>query len=117
MSHTTKLPQTGMTNLEALAAACAAMGMLPPTHERVRLFDGSEHEGTAIRLPGWGYPVCVKADGELVFDNYNGRWGSMETLNEFRQQYTLALTATAMYGHAYTTEALPNGDLRVAFTQ
>lgn len=117
MSHTTKIPQAGMTDSAALAAAATAMGLVPPTSERVRMFDGTEHEGTAIRLPGWKFPVCVKEDGEVIFDNYDGNWGRLELLQEFRQQYTLALTSAAMYDHQYETQVLPNGDLYVEFTQ
>lgn len=114
MSHTTRITGVLMTDPDARAAAALAMGMVPPTRETVRLYDGSAHEGTALRLPGWQYPMVIKDDGTAVLDNYNGRWGSMDVFDQFCQQYTLAV---AMYDQEYRTEVLENGDLRVYSTQ
>lgn len=117
MSHTSKITGVSMTDAAALAAAAVAMGIPAPAREKVRLYDGTEHEGMAIRLPGWQYPVVLTEGGEAVLDNYNGAWGSMELFDRFHQHYVVAVAHGAMPEHQFTTEELPSGDLRVVFFQ
>lgn len=117
MSHTTKITGVQLTDPDARAAAAQAMGMVPPTRERVTMFDGSTHEGVAIRLPGWAYPVVIKDNGEIAMDNFRGHWGDMDLFDQYCQQYTLAVAGVTFYDHSYTTTELPNGDLRVSFMQ
>ena len=53
----------------ALADAAAACGVaLAP--DTVRFFDGTRVTGTAVRLPGWQYPVVVDGQGRLFYDHY-----------------------------------------------
>jgi hypothetical protein len=117
VSHTAKISST-MTDHAAMAEACIALGMVPPTHETVRFFDGRQVTGTAIRLPGWQYPVVISEDGELTFDDYNGHWGKPQHLEAFRMQYTLAIVRQSMGdSYMFETETLPSGDLRVVLTR
>jgi hypothetical protein len=107
-----------MTDHAAMAEACIALGMVPPTHETVTFYDGRQVTGTAIRLPGWQYPVVISEDGELTYDDYGGAWGKPQHLEAFRMQYTLAGIRQAMGGtHAIETETLPSGELYVRLTR
>jgi len=86
MSHTMNI------NLEihdrvALLAACKRLG-LAMTEGRHKLYQTTE-EGVAISLPGWKYPVVVKSDGTVAYDNYNGSWGKIEELNKLKAYYGL----------------------------
>jgi hypothetical protein len=56
----------------ALADAAAACGF-GLTHDTVRFFDGTRVTGTAVRLPGWQYPVVVDDHGRLFYDHYEGQ--------------------------------------------
>ncbi len=49
----------------ALADAAAALG-LALARETVRFYDGTRVTGTALRLPGWQYPVVIDGEGRLV---------------------------------------------------
>lgn len=46
--------------------------------------------GVGAKLPDWRYPVIIEEDGTLKYDNYNGNWGSQETLDTLIQDYTIA---------------------------
>jgi hypothetical protein len=60
-------------DVAALGEAAAACG-LALRQETVTFYDGTRVTGTALRLPGWRYPVVVDADGRLHYDHYEGRW-------------------------------------------
>jgi hypothetical protein len=60
----------------ALAEAAAACGF-GLGQDTVTFYDGTRVTGTAIRLPGWQYPVVVVAAGRLHYDHYEGRWGDL----------------------------------------
>ena len=38
-------------------------------------------------LPDWRFPVIVKNNGTVAFDNYNGAWGNVSRLNELKAYY------------------------------
>ncbi len=59
---------------------------------RVKLFSETV-SGLAVRLRDWRYPVVFNVtSGESKFDNYKGRWGKQERLNEFLQAYAIEAT-------------------------
>jgi len=47
---------------EALADAAGALG-LALARDTVRFYDGTQVTGTALRLPGWQYPVVIDGEG------------------------------------------------------
>jgi len=57
---------------------------------RFRLYSSAE-KGLGVFLPGWRYPAVVTEEGELRYDNYNGRWGKQEVLDELVQEYAVQL--------------------------
>jgi hypothetical protein len=73
MSHIVTI-QTKVRDPAAVAAACARMNLPAPAPGTARLF-GGEVAGLLVQLPGWQYPAVVDlANGEVRFDNYEGRW-------------------------------------------
>jgi len=71
----------------ALEAACQRLG-LTISEGKHRLYQTTE-EGIGIYLPNWKYPIVVKSDGTVAYDNYNGNWGREEELNKLRAFYGL----------------------------
>ena len=51
-------------------------------NSKFRFYDGKTECGTEIKLPNWQYPIIVKNNGEVIFDNYNGNWGDIKELQE-----------------------------------
>jgi len=86
MSHTMNV-QLELHDRDALLAACQRLG-LTMIEGRHKLYQTTE-EGIAISLPGWKYPVVVKQDGSISYDNYNGSWGKIEELNKLKAYYGL----------------------------
>ena len=82
---------------EALAEAAAVLG-LTLARETVRFYDWTRVTGTALRLPGWQYPVVIDGEGRLFYDHYEGQWGDPVHLHRFRQAYAEA--ATRRFAHA-----------------
>ena len=99
----------------ALADAAAACG-LALAEDTVTFFDGTRVTGTALRLPGWQYPVVVDAQGRLFYDHYEGRWGDLAHLHRFQQAYGEA--ATRRFAHAQgfrvTRTVQADGTVRLA---
>lgn len=117
MSHTARVPLSGMTNKEAIFRACELLGLAVPQERTVAFFDHSTAHGIAVKLPGWLYPVVVGEDGQLTYDNYGGSWGSEAQLDLLRQHYALAVTLGAMPDHQFQYETLPEGDIEVTLWQ
>jgi len=86
MSHTMNI-NLEIHDRDALLAACQRLG-LTITEGRHKLYSSTE-EGIAISLPGWRYPVVIKSDGTVAYDNYNGNWGKIEELNKLKAYYGL----------------------------
>jgi len=86
MSHTMNI-QLELHDRDALLAACERLG-LTMTEGRHKLYSTTE-EGIAISLPGWKYPIVIKEDGSVAYDNFNGSWGKEEELNKLKAYYGL----------------------------
>jgi len=86
MSHTMNLI-IELHDRAALEAACQRLG-LTLSEGSHKLYSTTE-EGIAVCLPGWQFPVVVKGDGSVAYDNYNGNWGDISELNKLRAYYGL----------------------------
>ena len=86
MSHTMNI-NIELHDRAALEAACQRLG-LTLVEGRHKLYSTTE-KGLAIHLQGWKYPIVVKEDGTVSYDNYNGSWGKIEELNKLRAYYGL----------------------------
>ena len=81
----------------------------------------STETGLGIELPHWKYPVVATSDdsgqltGQLRFDNYNGRWGSQEFLDQFLQLYAVekAKIEARKKGHSVVEQQLDNGSIKL----
>ena len=107
MSHTMNI-KLNLTDNEALKKACTRLSITQDVG-RFNLF-GSVEEGTAVRLDGWRYPVVVKADGSVAYDNYNGRWGDIEKLHELEATYGFEKAKSESILKGYLTQEIEEGD-------
>ncbi len=111
VSHTTKVV-VQFNDRSVLAAAVAAMGGTMLGEGSHRLYGGSE-QGLGFNLPGWRYPLILKADGSLAFDSYNGHWGNEADIPKLKGQYTIAVAAQAAAAQGWMTQTEANGSLVV----
>lgn len=111
MSHTLRM-QSEMRDPEILAKACEALGLAAPKQGTFMLFDQRKHEGFAVRLAGWRYPIVVTAEGQIVYDNYKGHWGRIAELEKLQQRYAAETVLAAMGDEWEVVETMqPNGEL------
>ena len=61
-----------------------------------------------VHLPNWRYPVIVDGEGNLYYDNYGGKWGRIETLNELVQDYATKLVKKIARKKGYTVMSVKN---------
>jgi len=114
LSHIVTI-QTQVRDPAAVAAACQRLGLAPPIHRVVHLFNGAA-EGLAVELPGWHYPVvCDPASGGLKFDNYGGAWGDQKELDRFLQAYACekAKIEVRRQGHMVSEQAMADGSIKL----
>lgn len=91
MSHTVKVDNVKVDNLDALHKAAKKLGLevSPLPKEGIRFYDRTQYkEGVMVQIPGWNYPVIFEPNGEVKFDNYGGAWGKQEELDKLLQRYT-----------------------------
>jgi hypothetical protein len=106
---------TEIRDTATVAAACRRLGLPQPSRGTTRLFSG-EATGLIVQLPDWRYPiVCNTADGELRYDNYNGRWGAQAELDRFTQAYAVEKVRleARRKGHGVTEQALADGSVKL----
>lgn len=84
------------------------------------LYQGAETGVAVFKMPGWQYPVVVKADGTAVFDNFNGKWGNLEDLNKVRQDYASGVTVKKAQSGGLRVKAqttLADGSIQLRLTR
>jgi len=110
MSHKVTL-KTKYKNRVALKRALDTLGIAYQEDRSVK-FWSSRARGLAFQLAGWKYPVVVKDDGEVVFDNYNGVWGKVDRLADVTREYAMEVAKEQAWnmGWTVTTETLENGE-------
>lgn len=86
MSHTMNI-KIEIYDRQALELACQRLN-LKMEEGKFNLYSSTE-EGIGIFLPGWKYPVVIKSDGTISYDNYGGKWGKVEELNKLLAYYGL----------------------------
>lgn len=114
MSHIVTI-QTQVRDPLALHAACRRLQLPAAVHGTKRLFS-SEATGWQVQLPGWHYPVvCDTEQGQVFYDNYEGRWGAPEPLDKFLQAYAVEKTIleARRQGHFITEQPLANGSIQL----
>ena len=113
MSHTVTI-KTMITDIQAIQAACTRLKLPQPTQGEVRLFDRAA-QGIGVQLDGWRFPICIKIDGNLLFDNFQGLWGLPEKLDQFQQAYAVCKATIEARKQGYTCHesVLADGSIRL----
>jgi hypothetical protein len=114
MSHIVTI-QTQVRDAESIAGACRRLQLPEPQFGTVCLF-ATTANGWAIRLPEWTYPVVCDIDqGQLHYDNYEGRWGHQKYLDQFLQAYAVERTRLEARKRGYSVfeQTLPDGAIKV----
>ena len=117
ISHIVKI-QTEVRSEAAVNAACKRLHLPKATRGTFELYNSAER-GLGIELPHWKYPVVANTDtGELRFDNYEGRWGSQEFLDQFLQAYSAECVKieARKKGHSVVEQRLGNGSIKLTVT-
>ena len=114
MSHLISI-KTRVRDPIAIQSACERLKLPAPVFGTARLFT-SEATGWQVNLPGWRYPVVCETDqGDVKFDNFNGRWGDKSNLDAFLHAYAVekAKLEARKQGHSVSEEQLADGSIRV----
>ena len=102
MSHTSTT-KTELTNADTLTRACERLGIEAPQLGQHRLFDRTEHTGYAVKLAGWNYPAIVDTQtGKVHFDNYGGKWGDDQKLDQLKDAYAAEAAINALQAMGWT---------------
>jgi hypothetical protein len=100
---------------ESVSLACQRLQLPAPVEGTHRLYSGS-HTGLGVQLPEWRYAVvCQLETRQLLYDNYNGRWGEQNRLDQFLQAYTVerAKLEARRHGHSVTESPLEDGSIKL----
>lgn len=117
MSHIVTIT-TQIRDPVAIELACDRLQLAKPQAGEHQLFS-KVAEGLAVRLRDWRYPiVCQPATGELLYDNYGGRWGNQQRLDEFVQAYAVeqAKRQARLRGYGVTERLLADGSVRLTLS-
>ena len=113
MSHTVTI-KTTIIDMVAIQAACHRLKLAQPVKGEVRLFDRVA-QGIGVQLEGWRFPVCIESDGNLLYDNFSGFWGTPEQLDQFQQAYAVekAKLEARKQGYICQESVLADGSIRL----
>lgn len=109
MSHTVTV-EIEVRDRDAFEAAVLALGGEVLGEGVWDLFETRTHEGFAVQLPGWRYPLILTPEG-LKLDNYGGRWGSEESLLRFQERYAIEAARRAAEAQGWYCEESAEGAL------
>ena len=114
MSHTVTI-KTKITDLAAIQSACNRLKLPQPAKGEIKLFDRVA-QGIGVQLDGWRFPVCIEADGNLLYDNFSGFWGVPEKLDQFQQAYAVEKAKLEARKQGYTCQesVLADGSVRLS---
>lgn len=99
MSHTTTV-ELQIRSMSALRTACNELGYAMREDADVTLYDGQKFQGTEVKIPGWNYPIVI-SQGQVHYDNYEGRWGDPKKLDALRQRYAVNVQKEAARSKGY----------------
>ena len=115
MSHIVEI-KTEVRDATAVGAACHRLQLPQPVQGTHRLFSG-EIVGLGVQLTDWRFPVVCQVDtGEIKFDNFEGRWGEQQHLDQFVQAYTVekAKIEARRRGTTCTEQQLADGSVKLS---
>lgn len=114
MSHIVEI-KTEIRDEAAVQAACQRLHLPRASRGTFQLYSKTE-QGLGIDLPHWKYTVVANTEtGQLRYDNYNGRWGAQEFLDQFLQAYAVERTKieARRKGHTVSEQTLSNGSIKL----
>ena len=114
MSHIVQI-KTQVKDAAAVRAACQRRQLPMPVDGTHKLFSG-QATGLAVQLPDWRYPVvCELTTGQVLYDNYGGRWGEQQHLNGLLQSYAVekARIEARKQGQTVTEQQLADGSVKL----
>jgi hypothetical protein len=114
MSHIVEI-KTEVRDETAVQSACQRLHLPRATRGTFQLYSSTE-TGLGIELPHWKYPVVANTEtGQLRYDNFGGRWGSQDFLDQFLQAYACEKTKieARRKGHSVVEQQLPNGSVKL----
>ena len=114
MSHVVEI-KTEVRDEAAILSACSRLHLPRAARGTFELYSSTE-TGLGIELPHWKYPVVANTEtGQLRYDNYNGRWGSQEFLDQLLQMYAVekAKIEARKKGHSVVEQRLDNGSIKL----
>ena len=114
MSHIVQI-QTEVRDEAAVQAACSRLHLPRATRGTFQMYS-TEETGLGIELPHWKYPVVANTEtGQVRFDNYEGRWGNQEFLDQFLQSYATERVKieARKKGHSVVEQRLDNGSIKL----
>ena len=117
MSHVVQI-NTQVRDAAAVRAGCVRLGLAEPVEREVKLFSETV-SGLAVQLQDWRYPVVFDlATGQSRFDNYQGRWGKQERLDQFLQAYAVEKTKieARRKGYSVVEQKLDDGAIKLALS-
>ena len=115
MSHVVTI-KTQIKYRVALRAACVRLKLAVPIEGEVELYQGKVR-GWRVDLPGWRYPVvCQLEQRQVLYDNFEGRWGDQKELDKLLQAYAVeqARIVAQRAGHSVTEQRLSDGSIRLS---
>ena len=108
MSHTVTL-QMKIKDRDLFEKVAKEKGYLVSHTNKASLFnDTIEGDLLSVKLPDWRYPIIVDKKGNLYYDNYGGRWGKTEVLNELVQDYATSLVKKIAKKKGYAVMSVKN---------
>lgn len=113
MSHIVRAP-IKLKNREHLRTAAEKLGCTIGAEGSYRI-GGAQVQGLSIKLPGWTNPIVVTEAGEIGYDNWGGRWGSQEKLDELCQEY--AITAAEVEAQLHNMSIAVTRDVKTGVAE
>ena len=112
MSHIVSIT-TQVRDSAAAVAACQRLGLPPPVHRQVQLFQ-RRAEGLAIELPDWHYRSSATSPrAASSSDNFNGAWAPKKNSTSFcRPVLRVAKIEARKKGYTVAEQPLANGCIR-----
>lgn len=109
-SHTVTV-EVQFKHPEALAAAVQSMGgtwLGPGTH---KLYSRNQEAGHGFTMPNWTYPLVLREDNTLAFDDYHGSWGNVEDIKKLTGRYAIESARQAADQQGWTSQDQADGSL------
>jgi hypothetical protein len=68
-----------------------------------RLYETHE-TGYGVTLPDWHYPIVLRSDRSLAYDDYNGSWGNVADLAKLKDRYAIEAARSAAEAQGWYCE-------------